>query len=158
MRYILDGNNLLHIYATGLGRHALCNVVGAWAARNRAEVIVVFDGPPPTPGVWQQMRACGLDVRFSEARKADEVIEDLIEQAASPANVSVVTSDRGPGTAARRRGCRWIRSQEFAAMLDEPPTAPAPPPPPTPEKPAAVPGDTDAWLREFGLEPGNGTP
>ncbi len=98
------------------------------------------------------MQHDALEILFSGNRTADEVIEELIEQAASPPNVCIVTSDRAVAAAGRHRRCRWIRSQDFVRMLTAPRTAQHVEPPRPSEKPdAQAPGDVDAWLRQFGL-------
>jgi predicted RNA-binding protein with PIN domain len=157
MRFIIDGNNLLHAYAEVagpmIGRQHLCELVGGWASRVAAEVVIVFDGPPPPPGVRRQMQASTPDIRFSEARSADEVIEDIIDDAPSPANLCIVTSDQGVASAGRHRGCRWVKAQDFARRLSSPPGPSPPPGPAPPEKPTALDRqETDEWLQEFGID------
>ncbi len=158
MRYLIDGNNLTHIYGQvigpAIGRYQLCRLLSEWAARTAGQVLIVFDGPRPLSGVEQQMRLAGLDIRFSEGRSADDVIQDLIEQADSPANVCVVSSDRAIATAARHRRCRTLSSQEFSEMMAHDPAPRPAAGPPTPDKPPAPgPSETDGWLREFGIDP-----
>lgn len=157
MQFVIDGNNLVYIHARvagpALGREPLCRLVDRWASGANADVVVVFDGPPPPSGVWEQMRGRRLDVRFSGLRKADDMIEDIVEGAASPANLCVVTSDRGPGSAARHRGCRWMKCEEFSTMLTQRAADRRPPPAPLEKPTGLAPGEADAWLREFGLRP-----
>ncbi len=158
MRFLIDGNNLLHAYAEivgpAIGREPLCRVLGQWALRASAEAVVVFDGPPPPPGVRQQMQLDRLDVRFSGPRSADDLIEEVIEHAPSPASLCVVTSDRALAAAGRHRRCRWVKAQDFVAMLSAPPDTDRPAEAPPPEKPPAPgPQETDDWLRRFGMMP-----
>lgn len=157
MRFIIDGNNLLHTYAalgpTAVGRQHLCEIVGRWASRADADVVLVFDGPSPLPGLRQQMQCDGLDIRFSETRTADDVIEALVAEAGSPANLCIITSDHAVAHAARHRRCRWITSQDFVRMLTAPATARRNPPP-TPEKPDAPgPQEADEWMQRFNIPP-----
>ena len=66
MQFIIDGNNLAHAYAEvagpTIGRQHLCEVIGRWAARSQATAVIVFDGPPPAPGVRRQMEHDALDI------------------------------------------------------------------------------------------------
>jgi predicted RNA-binding protein with PIN domain len=156
MQFVIDGNNLMYAYAEvagpAIGRQHLCEVVARWACRSPAAVVIVFDGPPPPSGVRRQMQYDALEILFGEGRTADEVIEDLVERAASPSNVCIVTSDRALAAAGRHRRCRWIRSQDFVRMLAAPPAPPPAKPAGRSEKPETqAPGEVDAWLRQFGL-------
>lgn len=159
MLILIDGNNLQHA-ARGqlenydLGRGRLCDRLGRWAAPTDHEIVVVFDGPPPPSGVEQQMKAAGLDVRFSAPRSADELIEETIEQSISPGRLWVVTSDRAIQAVARHRRCRCMSSEDFLIHLTKP--DPKPPVRTQPSSPASDdPGDKDSddWLRLFGFDP-----
>ena len=158
MVYLIDGNNLLHaahahMPGPAVGRQQLCEVLGRWACRTAADLTVVFDGPPPRPGLEQQMLATKIGVVFSVPRSADEVIEEMVERASAPAQIHVVTSDRAIQSVARRRRCVCLESADFARELGTPPqprdddsTATEPPP----EKPGPPrPEETEEWLRRF---------
>mgnify|MGYP003764195383 CR=1 FL=1 len=156
MQFVIDGNNLTYAYAEvagpTIGRQHLCELLGRWASRSQAAVTIVFDGPSPPAGVRQQMQHDALEILFSESRTADEVIEDLVERAASPPNVCLVTSDRALAAAGRHPRCRWIRSQDFVRTLTARPATTHAEPAGRGEKPETqAPRDVDAWLRQFGL-------
>jgi predicted RNA-binding protein with PIN domain len=162
MVYLIDGNNLLyaahtHLPGPAIGRQRLCEILADWARQTAADLTVVFDGPPPRPGVIQQMQAPNLTVVFSGPRSADEVIEELIERAPAPAAMYVITGDRAIQSAARRRRCRCLTSADFARGLASPPPSTLSenlPPAPPPEKPGALlPEETDEWLRRFDFDP-----
>ncbi|MCH7700918.1 MAG: NYN domain-containing protein [Planctomycetes bacterium] len=159
MLILIDGNNLLHaahgeLEEYDLGRVRLCDRLGRWAAPTAHQVFVVFDGPDPPTGIQQQMRAAGLEVRFSGPRSADELIEETIEQSQSPGRLWVVTSDRAIQSVARHRRCRCTSSADFLIHLTTPDPKPEPKTPPAP-----TPGDersrenADHWLRTFGYDP-----
>jgi len=162
MVYVIDGNNLLyaahaHMPGPHAGRQRLCEILGQWASRSATDLTVVFDGPRPRPTFEQQMRSANITLIFSAPRSADEVIEDMIERTAAPAQMHVVTSDRAIQSVARNRRCPCIESADFARELASPTrSAPSddPPPPAPPEKPdAPTPDQADAWLREFNFDP-----
>lgn len=159
MLILIDGNNLLHaahgeLENYDLGRVRLCDRLGRWAAPTDHEVVVVFDGPAPPTGVQQQMRAAGLEVRFSAPRTADAIIEETIEQSQSPGLLWVITSDRAIQSVARHRRCRCTSTADFLIHLTTPDTKPTPPTPPTPTACDAPAGKSaDHWLRTFGYDP-----
>lgn len=162
MLHLIDGNNLLyashaHLPGPPAGRQRLCEILGRWARDRAAKVIIVFDGPRPRPGLEQQMRVADMQVIFSAPQSADEVIEDMIEQAAAPAQTRVVTSDRAIQSVARHRRCPCVESADFARELaaPAPPTPDRQPPSPQPPEKPSEPGplETDAWLREFEFDP-----
>lgn len=163
--YVIDGNNLLyaaHAEWPGppAGRQRLCELLGRWAAGASTELTVVFDGPAPGAGLCEQMRAGGITVVFSAGRSADEVIEEMIERAARPAEIRVVTSDRAIQSAARYRQCTCIEAADFARRLASPQLSfeaekgSTEPPPAPPEKPEELKRqEAHDWLRRFDYDP-----
>lgn len=159
-RWIIDGDNLRHAWPTQagapLGRVGLCEALGRWVRDEGVRVTVVFDGPAPRAELERQIRHGGPEVIFSGPRSADEVIEALIEQASSPANLVVVSSDHAVRAAARRRRASAMKSQDFVMIVTGRGRAPQQPgarEPVGPEKPEqGRGGDRAEWLREFGLD------
>ena len=122
MQYLIDGNNVVHSSPQLLGgppiaRAYLCRLTAAWAAQSDAQATIVFDGHSPPDVELDQMRFAGLRVEFAGSVSADEVIEDYIEEARSPANLHVVTSDRAIQSAARRRRCPCHEAVAFLKLL-----------------------------------------
>ena len=156
VRYLIDGNNLLHAVgshgpAGAVGRETLCRLLGRWAGAHLMSVTVIFDGPAPSGDLARQMQVPGLDVHFSGPRSADAVIEEEVGQASAPGLITVVTTDRAIQHAARYRRARCVDSEAFVAQLyaspDDSPTEAAD----SPEKPADISAaETRQWLREFG--------
>jgi len=159
VRYLIDGNNLLHAVrshgpAGAIGRETLCRLLGRWAGAHLLSVTVIFDGPAPRGDLARQMQVPGLEVHFSGPRSADTVIEEEVGQASAPGSITVVTTDRAIQHAARYRRARCIDSEAFIAQLyaspDDTPTETAG----SPEKPADISAaETRQWLREFGGDP-----
>ena len=156
--YLIDGNNLLYaahrqLPGPEVGRQRLCELLGRWGRRERAELTVVFDGPRPPTGLEAQMRAGGVEVLFGVSRSADELIEEMIERSPAPANLRVVTGDRAIQSVGRRRRCPCIDADKFASgLIATPPPKPVGPKAP-PEKPEQIsPAETEEWLRRFALD------
>jgi predicted RNA-binding protein with PIN domain len=122
---IVDGNNLMGCRPDGWWRdreaasRRLVERLGAWAARTGEEVVVVFDGAPPT----SPPRAPGVDVRFAGRRgpdAADDVIAALVAQAPDPSALEVVTSDAGLRARVRAHGARVTGARGLRAVIDPP--------------------------------------
>ena len=157
---IIDGNNLLHAaYEHApipfVARETLVRIIERWARGNDDRVTLVFDGAAPRGGLSAQMTSKRVDVRFSAPATADDVIIALIHSAPDPARLRVVTGDTAVRREARHRRCSHTESADFTAELfPRPPSADTPrPPAPRREKPPAPSqGETDEWLRLFGLD------
>jgi predicted RNA-binding protein with PIN domain len=149
VRLLIDGYNVLH--ASGAfptagpatfehSRQAFL----AWLAariesRSRPRTIVVFDGMHAAPGLPRRLNHDELTVLFSRRKQsADEVLEELIEAAAYPRQLLVVSSDHRVQRAARQRGAEFVDSEIWAArpppladaQESEKPTLPSNPFPP----------------------------
>jgi predicted RNA-binding protein with PIN domain len=115
-----------------------------YAARTGRRVTVVFDQGLPG-GRSRDLSGGGVEVVFaSPGRSADGILREHIRQARDPRGLIVVTSDRAIAAAARARGARVIRAEEFAVQLNAPP--------PTVEAGPAErlsPEEVEEWLRVF---------
>jgi len=161
MPVLIDGNNLLHAAQEDTperppGRSTLCDLLGLWAERTGESVRVIFDGPAPTAARAQQIGHAAIEVAFSGAGvKADDVLIGLLDADSAPRRLRVVSSDREIIRAARRRQARPARSGEFwmelRRALERPP--PAPRTLPKAKHQGLAPGETDDWLRAFGMLP-----
>lgn len=159
MPLLIDGNNLMHTlkkFDIEVERDGLCKLLSAMVGKMRGTdraVCVVFDGPSPHGPRMRQISAPGILVRYSQRRRADDLIIEEIEDNTAPRRLRVVSSDRQIRSAARRRRCPSLTSPEFIqemlSLLDRP----APPPPEPREKRAGSSAEqTQQWLREFGIE------
>jgi predicted RNA-binding protein with PIN domain len=97
MRLIVDGMNVIGSRPDGWWRdrpgamRRLAAELAEHARRTGDEVVVVFDGAP-----FELDDADGVEVRFATRRgrnAADDDIAALVEAAADPAGLTVVTSD-----------------------------------------------------------------
>jgi predicted RNA-binding protein with PIN domain len=157
---LIDGNNLLYAARSAevpslvVGRSMLCDAVGRWAQRRRQRVHFVFDGPAPNPGLASQIGNPGVKVTYSGAGvSADAIVTDLLETDSAARRLTVVTSDRAIARAAKRRGARPVRSEDFWRMLKRDLERPRRPRIEPKEKEAGLsPEATEQWLDEFGLK------
>lgn len=151
MPYLVDGNNLAHVLGLsqgGLADRAACEQVVATFCRSRgARATIIFDGPAEarertaTPGQRVQ-------VEFSQGRSADDVILRRVTESRTPADLTVVTSDKSLGDKARHRGASVERAHEFARRLERP--APSKPGRASGKStPRESPEQIEAWLAVF---------
>lgn len=149
MPLLIDGHNLI-------GRMAdlhlddpedeakLVARLRAFAARTGRRITVVFDQGLPG-GHSRELSGGGVEVVFAPTgHNADGILRERIRRARDPRALVVVTSDREIVAAARARGARVMRAEEFAAQFSTSPPAVAP-------KPGAglSPREVEEWLRIF---------
>ncbi len=117
---IVDGNNVIGSRPDGWWRdragatRRLVALLGAWAAAEDRDVLVVFDGRPPG-GLAAPDR---VEVRFAERSgpdAADDVIAALV--AGAPAGAEVVTSDAGLAARVRAHGATVRGARAFRDAL-----------------------------------------
>lgn len=161
MRYLIDGNNLLHaVHHLGegpaVGRHGLCKLIAAWALRTGAEVTLYFDGPMPRGGLALQLQPKGIEVHFSGRRSADSLIEDEVARARLPTEITVVTGDRAIQHEVRYRKAKTVESIHFAGQLYHRPERTQRTERQTVEKPETVdPDEVDIWTQRVEDELGD---
>jgi len=160
---LVDGTNLLHALTRGPGdRQPPAAVIGRLRAAipMEAKITLVFDGPAER-GVRGERIAGGLEVRYSGRRTADEVLLELVNQAATwsdadgpgAATVLVVTDDRDLRAAIHRRGGRSAGTQWLIGRLDRPRLSSPSIGNARPPKPPRVPQDAKA-VEEVEAAPG----
>ncbi len=163
MPVLVDGNNLLFAARDAdperpPSRSTLCLRLGQWARRTGEKVSVIFDGPAPTAGLARQIGDSDVAVDYSGAgSSADDVLTRRIEADSAARLLVVVSSDREILRVARRRRARVVRSDEFWAVLQRDLARPRRRPLEPDEKRQGLrPADTERWLRELGLQGGQG--
>ncbi|MFO0906619.1 MAG: NYN domain-containing protein [Pirellulales bacterium] len=165
MRLLIDGYNLL--FASGIvgevrgarggesSRLALLDFLAevvptAVAARTT----IVFDAADAPPGLPAAFKHRGIQVRFARHKQdADALLEDLIEQATDPRQLTVVSSDHRVQRAARRRGATYLDSEIWYAERLRERRSRAQAADASDVKPEGRLSreDVAGWLREFGL-------
>jgi len=161
MRYLIDGYNLIH--ALGMIQRDLppggleesrrrLLVFLAKAFGKDAAVTIVFDAQHAPRNISRLQTHQGLHIEFAPAgQSADDRIETLIEEAAEPKALVVISNDMRLQDAARRRGARSWSHEALLDFLDKP-QSPAPPEKAdSAEKPEPVsPEELKRWMQEFG--------
>ncbi|HTE60943.1 MAG TPA: NYN domain-containing protein [Solirubrobacteraceae bacterium] len=121
-RLIVDGNNVMGSHPDGWWKdragaaRRLVERIGAWADATGADVVVVFDGRPPSA----RTAPPGVEVRYAErggANAADDVIAALVADDAAPAELRVVTSDAELARRVREHGAEVIGARGFRDRL-----------------------------------------
>ena len=156
MPYLIDGNNLIHaLMEVGpeVRRVGLCEVL-AEALPAGEDVTVVFDGPHPEGGLPGEL-AERLEAIFTPGHPADETICARIASDSAPRRLIVVSSDREIRRAATRRRCQSVTSEDFSRelcrLLRRASQTSAERPEPPEKRSGLDEGQTDDWMRVFGL-------
>ncbi len=156
MPYLIDGNNLLGSWGgpavPGDGRMEVVRRVAAFCRARGAKATVVFDGAPFRPDLGEQSLG-GVSVRFpGEGEDADSLIRAIVDRAARPAELVVVSSDKSVWSYARTRGAQVLRAHEWNALARGAAVAPARRGrAPRGEKPERE-TDVEGWLKRFTRE------
>ena len=173
MPILIDGYNLLYVAGivaenlTGVrpgagelerSRVALLNFLAeSLSEKDSTNTTVVFDAKNSPPGLPKKLTYRGISVRFAaEYPNADELIEEMVDQCASPRQLTVVSSDHEIQRSARRRKAmavdadRWyrevIQSDHDRQIRDQNDAAARKPITPLPRE------DVEYWVNQFGGE------
>lgn len=161
MQLLIDGNNLLHasdVFPAGTDRseyaaqQALVTALEAGLSKSEArQTVIVFDGR----GAEERFPSDGIRVQHPRrGQEADDVIEQLLAQAAEPKRVLVVSSDHRVQRAARQVGASPIDSEVYWQQWKRArQKSPASPGSDADDKPA-IPGENEVeqWLKMFGQQ------
>jgi hypothetical protein len=117
---VVDTYNVLHVTGVLPPELAGLEVAGlaaliALSRYAKAAAWLVCDGVGPPLSTRDGGRI--LTKYAGHGRSADDEIERLIERSSAPRRMTVVSSDHRVRQAARRRRCRWLRSEEFLEHL-----------------------------------------
>ena len=149
MPYIVDGNNLLGSWGGPRGeddrRAEVVRRLAAFCRARGVKATVVFDGHPLRPEMAaQELGALTLRVP-PPGGDADTVIRELVERAARPSELVVVTSDKALYSYVKTLGAAVMRVHEWNALERQLGSRV----PSGSEKPERE-DDVEGWLRKFG--------
>lgn len=128
----------------------VCDGFGSPTADD-ATAHAILRGREPSAADFQGILFAG------RGRDADSLIEALLARFGGTRSITVASSDRRVGRAARGVKSRWIRSDEFlrelVADVERSGSAFRTLRPAFANDLPLTPGETDRWMREFGIEP-----
>jgi predicted RNA-binding protein with PIN domain len=119
-RWLVDGMNVIGSRPDGWWRdragaqRRLADELAEWAAREGADVAVVFDGAP------HPIEAAPVDVAFASRRGQNAADDDIVARvrgADIPGELRVVTSDRELARRVRELGAPVVGPGELRARL-----------------------------------------
>ena len=118
MPYLIDGNNLLGSWGgpavRGDGRTEVVRRVSEFCRAKGARATVVFDGSPFRPELGAEQDLGRVTLRFPpQGHDADSVIREILDGAARPGDILLVSSDKALYSYARTRGASALRAQEW---------------------------------------------
>lgn len=130
-------------------RRTLLDELAVFKQRRNITLTVVFDGGAedffPDNSIYR-----GVTIRYArEGADADARIKELVEASRERKTLHVVTSDRALGEYVKRCGARVINSQMFRRRMSETNQLNANQ---TSERNEPQIGNTDEWLRYFGVD------
>ena len=120
LQYIIDAYNIInHPQFRPRARKSLniqslladFIILNRLTGSRKNKLILVFDGYPPQGEKMPD--AEGLVCLFSRLIEADEVIKKLVEESAQPANIIVVSDDKGIQTVVGFLGAKISSVEEF---------------------------------------------
>jgi predicted RNA-binding protein with PIN domain len=158
MAVIIDGHNLLHSIRkeeSNVGPISdvqLCHIIGRYLKLIYEKGEIVFDGTGPRDKSGFD-NISNLEVSFAGLNSdADTVIEDKIKANTAPRRLTIVSSDRRLRDAARKRKATVVKSQVFWDNLCKQLARKKTKPEPVGKRHGLSEGETDLWLKIFGLE------
>lgn len=122
MRWIVDGMNVIGSRPDGWWNDreramvALVDRVDSWAAAQGDTVTVVFERPPKTP-----IGSTTIEIAYAPkaaANSGDDEIVRLVDAAARPEEIRVVTSDRALIERVRTLGASVFAAERFRDLVD----------------------------------------
>ena len=155
---IIDGYNLLQAVQNlseqtfDITDVQLCHIISRYLTVTKNRGAIIFDGIGPRDKTGFNNLA-NLEVVFSgRSKEADDIIEKLVLENSAPRSLTVVSSDRRIKSAANKRKAIALGSVDFwieviktlekkAKRKTEPPA----------KYIGITEGETEYWLREFGL-------
>jgi predicted RNA-binding protein with PIN domain len=146
--YLIDGNNLLGSWGGprgGDGRAEVVRRVASFCRARGAQATLVFDGHALRNDMDTQTLG-PVTIRVPpQGQEADDVIRAIVEQAARPSDLIVVTSDKALYSYVKTRGAKILRAHEWNVLERKVTVARAE----AGEKPDRE-TDVDGWLKRFG--------
>ena len=148
MPYWFDGNNLIGQSAAVARqdpqtRKSFLGLLSTYTAAGGGRFLVFFDGDDSD----RTLPPRGVRVRYSAPLSTDDAILQAAEGLKNPAEVIVVTNDRGLAARCRGAGLRTMDWRQFTEKM----TARPPKSPGASSDEARV--DVEEWSRYFGLDP-----
>jgi len=119
--YIIDGNNVIHkVKSFGKlvntdkqsPREKLVFMIENFFRGRKVKITVHYDGFENLP-----IRTSMVKIIYSDKRTADEKIKHQIEDEEKRNNITVVTSDDGIKSFARKCGCEVVPSEAFIKQI-----------------------------------------
>jgi predicted RNA-binding protein with PIN domain len=148
--YLIDGNNLLGSWGGPRGqddrRDEVVRRLAAFCRARNVRATVVFDGHPLRSDMAAQNLG-PLTLRVPPpGQDADTVIRGLVERAARPAEIVVVTSDKALFSYVKTLGASVLRAHEWNALERQLAARAHREGDDKPERE----DDVEGWLRKFG--------
>lgn len=145
MPYWFDGNNLIGQSAAAAGadartRREFLSTLASYRQAGGGKFLVFFDGDDP----HRSASPPGVPVRYTAPLPADDAILEGLRGARNPAEIIVVTNDRGLAARCRDEGAQVLNWSGFHSKMSRRNRRPG-----RPEAQEKI--DIDDWMRYFNL-------
>ena len=155
---IIDGYNLLHSIQktsedfSSTSDVQLCCILGRYLKLVGENGEIIFDGIGP-PDKSRFDNISNLEVLFTgRSCDADTVIENKIRASSAPKRLTIISSDHRLQDAARARKATSVKSEVFWNTLRKQMSRKSAPKEPLAKRLGLNEGETEQWLKFFGLE------
>lgn len=135
MHLIIDGYNVMHALPLEKEwpgrtpqdrRNTFISRLKAYVGSRSHLVTVVFDGTKGGEDLGGYEKSGNLEIRYSRrGEEADEVIKRMVEEAARPRDILLVSSDKSVASHAHSRGASIAGAHELVRRLSPNPPRPA---------------------------------
>ncbi len=97
----------------------LLTILDSYEKKSKKKITVVFDGKKREGNNTKEEKFNNISVMYSVSKTADDVIMKYIKENKTPADISVVTSDKQIISYVKRRRSKVILSENFHEILSE---------------------------------------
>jgi hypothetical protein len=157
MAVIIDGHNLLWLIRNqeedkSITDVTLCRILDIYFGLTKETAEIIFDGiGPPDKSVFDGIK--NMELTFSgRATDCDTLIENRILESTAPKRLVIVSSDRRLRDAADKKKAVAVKSEDFWDEVQKRISKHKPGKEPAGKRKGLTQGETELWLKEFGIE------
>ncbi len=161
MPVLIDGYNLYNyvkiLYAqqqrVNLTLNVFCEMIESFAKRTRQKITIIFDGTLPYEMKYDTPKIANVKLIYTGPNKsADEYLEEQIKISSAPKLLTIISSDREIISAAKKRKCQILTSDEFWQIIAKELTRKRPKPLPREKQKGLSSTELDYWLKTFQID------
>jgi len=161
MPVLIDGYNLYNyvknLYEQQQQVHltlaTFCELIESFAKRAHQKTTIIFDGNQPYEMKYEMPKLAYTKLIYTGHNKsADEFIEEQIATSSAPKLLTIVSSDREILSAAKKRKCTLLTSNDYWQIIAKELTRKKIAPLPREKHKGLSSSELNYWLKTFGLD------